>query len=320
MQIMKYISFDDINNLNISPKNCIDWVDSALRIKDQSILPAKISLHPATDSFITTMPIIIPIIDSCGVKIVTRKPDRTPSLDSEIILYSLKNLNSLAIMDGNWITAARTGAVAVHTIQNFAVEKFETIALIGLGNTCRMTIKILLSVYEDRPLKLKLKKYKTQHDGFIEYVKKFAKNPKRITFEVFDSNEELVTDSDIVISAVSFTENDFCAPKYYKQGCLIIAIHTRGFMECDLQFDKVVFDDYDHVKHFKYADKWVCSAPVSEIIMGRAAGRVNDGERIIAYNIGLALHDIYYAKKIYDLLKDNAPSIDLKSPSEKFWV
>ena len=31
-------------------------------------------------------------------------------------------------------------------------------------------------------------------------------------------------------------------------------------------------------------------------------GRENDEERIIAYNIGIALHDMYYAGKIFDMI------------------
>ncbi len=37
---------------------------------------------------------------------------------------------------------------------------------------------------------------------------------------------------------------------------------------------------------------------------GRRAGRENDRERILAYNIGIALHDIYFTGKIYELIGD----------------
>ena len=35
----------------------------------------------------------------------------------------------------------------------------------------------------------------------------------------------------------------------------MVPVHTRGFSNCDLFFDKVFADDYGHVKHFKYFDK-----------------------------------------------------------------
>ena len=63
------------------------------------------------------MPVILPSINYGGVKLVTRYPKRNPSLDSEILLYDLKTGENVALMDGNWITTMRTGAVAAHSIR-----------------------------------------------------------------------------------------------------------------------------------------------------------------------------------------------------------
>lgn len=40
----------------------------------------------------------------------------------------------------------------------------------------------------------------------------------------------------------------------------------------------------------------------SNVLLSRNPGRENDKERIIAYNIGLGLHDILFACKIYERL------------------
>jgi len=49
-------------------------------------------------------------------------------------------------------------------------------------------------------------------------------------------------------------------------------------------------------------------------------GRTSDQERILAYNIGIALHDIYFASQVYDKVKDSLPDISSDKLSEKFWV
>ena len=51
-------------------------------------------------------------------------------------------------------------------------------------------------------------------------------------------------------------------------------------------------------------------------------GRVNDKERILAYNIGLAIHDVNYGMHIYDMIKDEKQyfDFDMLEPDTKFWV
>ena len=40
----------------------------------------------------------------------------------------------------------------------------------------------------------------------------------------------------------------------------------------------------------------------------------------MSYNIGLGLHDVVYASKIYETLKDDANEIELVRETEKFWI
>ena len=42
---------------------------------------------------------------------------------------------------------------------------------------------------------------------------------------------------------------------------------------------------------------------IEEVIKGEVKGRESDSERILSYNIGLGLHDVLYASRIYDMLK-----------------
>ena len=51
-------------------------------------------------------------------------------------------------------------------------------------------------------------------------------------------------------------------------------------------------------------------------------GRENDKERILAYNIGLSIHDMNYASHIYGMIKENEgiKDFDVREPKEKFWI
>ena len=58
----------------------------------------------------------------------------------------------------------------------------------------------------------------------------------------------------------------------------------------------------------------------ARILLKQNPGRTSDQERILAYNIGIALHDIYFASQVYDKVKDSLPDISSDKLSEKFWV
>ena len=72
---------------------------------------------------------------------------------------------------------------------------------------------------------------------------------------------------------------------------------------------------------FKNFDKFRSFAEVSSVVNGVVPGRESDSERILAYNIGLSIHDIAFAAKIWQALDTKGlPEIDLLQPTEKFWV
>lgn len=321
---MKIISFQDIKKLNISPSDCFNWAESTIKNKRQALLPPKISLKPFDGVFCNVMPSIISGNSNKlygGVKVVTRYPNRVPSLESRILLLDAQNGDFLALMDGTWITAMRTGAVAAHSILLFAKNDFAIIGMMGLGNVTRATLLVLCDKIPTRELHIKLLRYKGQEEDFS---KRFSHYPN-LHFSFVDTPEEMVKGSDVVISGATYLPNDVCTDEYFDEGVLVQPIHTLGFTNCDLFFDKVFADDRGHVQHFRNFDRFKNFAEVSDVISGEQPGRADDNERILVYNIGVSIHDIHFAASIYELMKhqgclESLPNINMNDPSEKFWV
>lgn len=84
---MRIIDFEIIRGLNISPEECLEWAEYVIRKKYECSLPPKVSLKMQGGIFVNTMPSEIPELGRFGVKIVSRYPERVPSLQSEILLY-----------------------------------------------------------------------------------------------------------------------------------------------------------------------------------------------------------------------------------------
>lgn len=313
---MKIIDFKTIENLQISPLKFYEWVEDIIKRKGQAVLPLKVSMAPNLEGvFLNCMACMLEYKNIAGVKFVSRYPDANPCINGEILLYNCKSGKLLALLDAIYITAMRTGAVAVHSIDLLAIKTFKTIAIIGLGNMARTTLLILLEKFNGRNFRIKLKTYKNQHISFMERFRNYC----NVEFVCCDTIEETFKDSDVIISAVTVFKTDLIEDtSIFKSGCLLVPIHTRGFGNCDLEFDKIFADDEGHVKNFKYFNKFKFFSEITDVVNGNSAGRETDDERILVYNIGIAIHDINIAGEIEKLT--NVIKTDLAQPKNKFWV
>lgn len=321
---MKIIGFEDVRSLNISPEDCFRWVSDMIARKQEAFLPPKTHMNMPGNIFCNVMPSLVPGVagaDWGGVKVVTRYPERQPSLDSKILLFHADSGEFLALMDGNWITAMRTGAVAAHSVIHLAKKDWQRVGMIGLGNVARSSL-LVLSAMVNRPLQVKLLRYKDQAE---EFAKRFAGFPD-LHFTIVDSVEECIRGAEVVISCATYLAEDIARDEWFDEGVLVVPVHTRGFTNCDLFFDKVFADDTGHVDHFKNFSKFRFYGEIGDLINGRSPGRENDRERILAYNIGVSVHDVYFAARIYRMLEQRPEMFDrladarMQGPADKFWI
>ncbi len=299
---MRQITDQQIRSLAISPAICVEWVKESFSIKEYAQLPAKISVHPQGNDFITTMPCLLPTeYGIFGVKIVSRIKGQKPALKSEMMLFDASNGKLLTLMDADWITSMRTGAVAALAIHTLGIENCTEFSFIGLGNTAYATIQCLLDTIDNRTIHFRLKRYKDQAERCRDY---FSGYPNA-TFEIVDSMEELVRDSQVIVSCITDADGLLVEDSsLFAPGCLVVPVHTRGFQNCDTCFDKVFADDTNHVKGFKYFSQFKSFGELSDVLSSKIAGRENNQERILSYNIGVGLHDVLFAYKIMKLINN----------------
>ena len=306
---MKLITDLEIKALDISPRECVEWVRESFSMKYEAQLPAKISLHPQGSDFFNTMPCLLPArYNRFGVKVVSRIAEKKPSLHSDLLLYNSKSGELLTLMDADWITQMRTGAVAALTIETLQKTNASVYSFIGLGSTADATMACLQAILPtDRQYTIRLKRYKDQAERFAA---KWTK--KNYSFVIVDTNEQLLDNCDVLVSAVTEMPDLFCGDDTkYPEGILLVPIHTRGFQNCDLFFDHVYADDKGHVEGFKYFSQFKAFNELSEVLLGKVQGRVNNKQRILAYNIGIGLHDVLFANKIYSKLTNDRRFIEI---------
>lgn len=295
-----------------------EWTAKVWEEQDEFLLAAKISIWQGESGRFMTMPCVLPKYNIAGVKFISRNVDDAegiPVRNSNIMLQSLTEHGLIAVLDGTYITTMRTGACAAYNAINFSKKNSRTLALYGLGLIAR-SFMLFYAHKLDHPMTIKVMKYKDQAEKFIEEFK----DNKLLTFDVCTSLQELFQ-SDIIVSCVSFAHKELAAVETYPKGCTIVPVHTAGFQNCDLVFDKIFVDDIDHVRKYRYYEQFKDRMTrITDVANGKKPGRENEEERILVYNGGIALTDMYWAIKIVEMVGDACPQIPMSYPIDRFWV
>ena len=175
----------------------------------------------------------------------------------------------------------------------------------------------ILAQEPERHFHVKLLRYKNQAELFIERFK----DNHNVSFEIVDDAGEMARSVDVFISCITNAQGLLVPDERdFQPGVTVIPVHMRGLQNCDTTFDRVLADDTDHVRGFKYFNQYKGYNEIGEVLAGRDPGRTSDSQRIIDYNYGLGLHDVVYAAKIYEQLSDSAPDFTIEKETEKYWV
>ena len=277
MTKMKIITDDQITALGITPRQCVEWVEKSFLSKPWADMPPKIAVHPFEDSFYTAMPCYHPDVGRVGVKVISRVPGSAPTLKSKLLLFDAASGDELALMDANWITAERTGAVAALAAKTFSKD-FDraSFGMVGLGVIGKATLRCLLSLCKTRPT-IWLMKYK-------DHAEKVMSAFPEANYRVASSREELIANTDTLFSCVTVMHEQFMPESSYPPRYTLIPIHTRGFQDCDLTFDKIFGDDTAQMRTWKNFSQYRHFAEFSDVLQGGGGvcGREDANERIIS--------------------------------------
>lgn len=317
---MKIIDFNAVKQSvqKMDLADCCDWVDQALRHKDEFVCPPKLRISQDNGDYFNIMPAMYVPNNIAMVKMIGRHDNNEGQPRSimmgDMMLYQANTGILKAVMDAEYITTLRTGAVAAHSALLFGKENFSSIGLLGLGNIMTVCFEILLAKLNDRKLIVKLYRHHGQEKRFAE---RFS-NAKNVEFVYCDTYEEVFTDTDVIISAVTQATQNFAGDECFKEGVTIIPICTMGFQNCDLFFDKVFTDEIEQIRGFKYFDKFKSLTNISDVLKNDRRGRNNNRERILVYNYGIAIHDLYFGMKILKLAESR--EIEYNFCKEKYFI
>ena len=259
---------------------------------------------------------------AAGAKVVSVNPgnaDRgVPVIQAVVLVIDPETGHVLALMDGTWLTALRTGAVGGLAADVLARRDASCVALFGAGVQARTQIQAVRCVRRI-----------TQ----VRVVDQTAASADRLVAELegvaahrVDDPDEAIDGADIVIAATSSKTPVFdgsrIAPGTHVTGVgsftpemreVDTALVTRALVVVD-QREAALAEAGDIIGPIAdgVVDASVMAAEIGEIVLGLKPGRTSDEQITFFKSVGNAVQDIAVAARVLEA----AEAHDLGLPVE----
>lgn len=256
--------------------------------------------------------------DIAGIKSVTVHPDNIkynlPTVMAVIILTDPQTGFPLAIMDGTYLTAVRTGAAGAVAVKYLSRKNSQTAGFVGSGMQARTQLACILEVRRLQVIKIW---QLSNQDPNARAFKQWAEKAYKLKTMVSQDINEVTTGVDILFTT---TPSRKALVHRVSPGTHINAIgaDAQGKQEIDpkiLKHAKIVIDDWAQASHSgeinvplskKQLTKKDIHAGLGDIIVGREKGRISKEEITLFDSTGLAIQDVSCAYVVYRALKDKA--------------
>ena len=332
-----YLSQEDVLSTGIGMGQVLDIVESVFALHDSGEvnLPSKVilDLGERERGRINAMPAYVAgDFEICGMKWIAGFPKNPakygiPRAHALTILNDAETGVPLAIMDGTYISAMRTGAVTGVGARYLANPDSEVVGIIGCGVQARTQI---MAIQAAMPSVKLLKGYDIRKEAAEQFCK-WASETLNLKSEVAESPQEAVEGSDIIVT-VTVADEPIVKDAWLKKGSLFV--HAGSYQEEEeavvFNTDKVVVDLWEEVLHrgtpllaklFK-AGKITESkihANIGAVVRGIKKGRENQDERIFFSPLGVGSLDIGVASFVYREAKKQGIGIPLKLWDNSFF-
>ncbi len=323
MREITYLNSGHLDELNLSMAEIVDILESAFRLKAAGniSMPPKIFFHHDGDRFYSAMTSSCQPLGFAGCKWQSGDP-ANPSIGLPYIqgLYILNDNDTgemLAVMDACWITGKRTAAASALVARYQARRGSEELAILGCGVQGRAHLEALAA---ELPSLAKCRVYDIAPQVQTDFVATFDGRHNNIRVSGSDSAEQAVRGADIVITGGPITQvrKPTILPEWIKTGALVVTIDYDSYVtdECIAAMDIVLTDDRDQIEDSrtnegKFAGVKQLDTDIAAMIAEGTGLRSNDAQRIMAFNLGIALEDVATAAEVYRRAAESNTGVSL---------
>ena len=271
-------------------------------------------------------------VNTSGIKWVPSRPTNPkerglPRANAIIIIVDSLTLMPACIMDGTIVSAMRTGAASGVAAKHLANEDSDVMGLIGAGvqgRTQLMAMKeTLSSLVLCQVFDLDNKKCEVFREEMEEKID--------IDVKICETAREAFREADVVCTATT-AKAPYVKSDWYE----------KGVLQCEISFwdtypnalknmDLIVVDDWLQVKHHGVDVSWravkegvIDEAEIygelGEIVAGKKLGRTSENQNCFFNPIGLGIHDLSEAFRVYKNAKKLGLGKTLNLWKEPYWI
>ncbi|MCP3468001.1 ornithine cyclodeaminase family protein [Bradyrhizobium sp. CCGUVB23] len=304
---VRWLSRNDVARTDLPLASTLEFIEETLRDHGSGAFenPPKIGIHPTRDAFIHAMAGWLPKQRRAGLKWVASYSCNPkiglPSFSGLLVLNNPDTGLPVCVMDAAYLTAVRTAAASAITCKYLAPDRVDRIAIIGAGLQGLYHVKMLSLIYPAAEFQIV-----DIHESAVNRLIEQSCCEARIV-RVTEA-EAAIRTADVVVTATSRLQDVIFRFGWVKEGSLVLPIHVRGWsQDTTTASDLLLSDDVEQFKSYivatgsPYSDISRVSGSVSDVIVGRISGRVCNADRIVVFNVGLALHDIAIGSAILDI-------------------
>lgn len=248
--------------------------------------------------------------DRVAAKVVSVNPGNAhrglPAIHAVVLVLEPETGRPLALMDGTWLTALRTGAVGGLAADLMARPDATTVALFGAGVQARTQLEAVRCVRAIDEVRV------VSRSG--ESADRLVAELEGVTAVRVDDPGEAVGGADIVIAATSSATPVFDG-RSIEPGTHVTGVgsYTTEMREVDTELvrrARVIVDQREAILEEAGdiagpiadgdVDASVMVAEIGDVVLGRAPGRTSDEEVTFFKSVGNAIQDVAVAARVLE--------------------
>ena len=277
-----------------------------------------------TKAYFGLMPAYVPSPASLGAKLVTvfgeNHKKQLPSHLATILLLDPETGSLIALMDGRYITEARTAAVSAVSARFLARANAGRLAIIGSGVQARSHLEALQHVRQLKDVRIWSPRPQSRQQ-FVDDMSPHVPVPIMAT----ESAEAAVRDADLIVLATSSKtpvvesawvgrgahvmcvgacrpDQREMAPELVQRSRLYVDSRAAALVESGDVVMNIAegFFDASHVR-----------GEIGELVLGRVAGRKGDADVTIFKSLGMAVEDVVAADLVFRRASETGAGTEL---------
>lgn len=303
-----YLSRDDIEKLALPIDQIITALEQMFREKGQgrTEMPPKPGIHTRPDAFIHAMPAYIPSLGAAGIKWISGYPENhrqgLPYITGLLILNDPETGLPLAVMDATWLTAQRTGAATALAARYLARPDSATVGILACGVQGRSNLEALATLFPLRRVKA--------FDVRPQVAQAFARDmgeALQLEIAVVDHPKDAVAGLDLVVTSGPILKHaaPAIAAGWLSAGAFACPVDFDSYWQpaALAEADRIATDDLEQLRYYRKEGFFQHTpepyADLGQLAAGLAPGRQREDERLLCFNLGLALEDMATAILLY---------------------